>query len=95
MRDRETWRIRDRDEKREQTESQTEEADIRGDKGMEDGIERCSHFSKGPWVPRVAQVSEPRMVGQALFSLCPIRGSQSCGGALAADNLEVPAVVPI
>lgn len=66
---------------------QTGEADTRGDKGMEEDIKRCSHFSKGPWVPR--------MVGQPLFFLYPIQGSQSCGVASAADNLEVPAVVPI
>lgn len=34
-------------------------------------------FSIGPGAD---QVSEPRMVGQHLLSLCPTQGSQSCGG---------------
>jgi hypothetical protein len=74
IRDRETWRIRDREERQEKKKKKQKarpgEADKRRDKGMEESIERYSHFSKGPWVHGVDQVSEPKTVGQ--FLLCPI-----------------------
>lgn len=94
VRDRETWRIRDREER--QGKNRKPDRRSRHKKRQRNGgrYREIFSFSKGPWVPGVDQVSEPRMVGQSLSSLCPIQGSQSRGGTSAADNLEVPAVVP-